>query len=169
MSNIFIYFKLRSNYRLYAAFIVIALLPIGQTKTLTCESVSNGDWTGTVNGARKTCWMFETTAIDSTGYTFSSTTESAVEAMSFKHNKKIEFLPENVAAVFPNLLAWDAKNCSIKTISKENFKELDKLLVLVLMGNQIATIFRGTFDGLVSLKALELCRLFFCLFNSSRF
>lgn len=135
--------------------VIIALLPIGQTKTITCESVENR----ALSGIRKTCSIGETTAIDSTGYTFSSTSKSTVEALTFNYNKKVEFLPENVAATFPNLLAFNAEICSIKSISKNNFKDLNKLKSLNLASNQISAIFRGTFDDLASLTRLDLGEL----------
>lgn len=56
-------------------------------------------------------------------------------------NKKIKFLPLNVDKLIPNLVAYSASHCTIKTILKDNFKNLNKLKEPHLRDNHIEKIY----------------------------
>lgn len=71
-------------------------------------------------------------------------------------NKKIKFLPLSIDKVIPNLVAYSASHCTIKTISKDNFKNLNKLKELHLRDNLIEKIYGNTFEDLVALEQLNL-------------
>ncbi|XP_037039519.1 chondroadherin-like [Bradysia coprophila] len=71
-------------------------------------------------------------------------------------NTAINFLPVDVSTVFPNLVIYDAIRCSIRQITKENFKQLTKLQSLVLIQNNIVRIDENSFDDLVNLKEINL-------------
>lgn len=79
-----------------------------------------------------------------------------VRGLVIKHNKFIEYLPEKVNENFQNVIAYDAWNCSVKSISTENFRNMRKLEGLYLPYNQIEFIDERVFDDLVSLKILRL-------------
>lgn len=96
------------------------------------------------------------TAIDSTDFSITSDRDETVEAFYVRENTKIEFLPTNFGNVFPNLVGLAAFNCSIKEISQENFRGLDKLRVLWLVYNQIEKIYGDTFDGIPAVEQIHL-------------
>lgn len=107
----------------------------------------------------KTCYMNDTTTINSTGYSISSDLDTDVEVLTFDNNNKIHFLPENLAEKFANLLIYRARYCSIKLIMKSNFKGLTKLKELRLDYNSIELIPNNTFEDLISLDTLSLREL----------
>lgn len=79
--------------------------------------------------------------------------------LSFYHNRRnlaINFLPVDVATVFPNLIIYDAIGCSIQQITKENFKHRTKLQSLVLLNSGINRINENSFDDLVNLQEINL-------------
>lgn len=82
--------------------------------------------------------------------------DSTVLALKFDLNNKISVLPVRVDETFPVLAAYFAQYCSIKTISKVNFKNLKKLRVLALTNNKIERIDDDTFEDLTSLEQLGL-------------
>jgi len=69
-------------------------------------------------------------------------------------NKKIEFLPQDISAAFPNLRLIDAFDCSIKSINNLNFKGLNKMIKLNLERNNLETIQENSFDDMVNLRYL---------------
>lgn len=71
-------------------------------------------------------------------------------------NRKISFLLLNLYKSFPNLSVLAANFCNIGNISKENFKNLEKLEDLHLHGNRIEIIYQNTFIDLESLRLLDL-------------
>lgn len=100
--------------------------------------------------------MTNATTIDSHGFTISSAKDETITALRFDGNKKVLFLPVGVYEQFPNLAFLRADHCSIRTISKENFKNLKKLKELQLYYNQIETIGTDVFEDLTSLELLYL-------------
>lgn len=100
--------------------------------------------------------MKETTTINTTGTIFTTPRDESIETISFALNKKIQFLPENTGEIFPNSIAMSAGNCSVKSISRINFKGLQKLLGLYLFSNLIEQIESNTFHDLLSLEVLDL-------------
>lgn len=134
---------------------------MGQTNELTCEVVEVRDWN--FGGPQNTCVMDRQTVIDALGRKI-STMNVDLKGLTFGGNKKIKFLPENVNEIFPNLVTFGAEACSLKIITKENFKMLTKLQALHLEGNGIEAIDNNTFEDLASLKWLFL-RKNFCFLD----
>lgn len=95
-------------------------------------------------------------SIDMPGLKLSSVENKAVGAIFINNNKKIEFLPNNVYESFPQLVVLKASFCSIRSIGKQNFKNLHKLKRLNLDGNQITKILDDTFEGLEALEYIDL-------------
>lgn len=121
---------------------------------MPCESVRSGNW-GTF-GYWKTCYMIDSTVIDASDFTISTPRDETIKGLSFIWNEKISFLPLKIAEKFPNLIGINGMNCSIKTIRKENFQNLNKLKWIWLSINQIETIFSDTFEGLLTLEEITL-------------
>lgn len=120
---------------------------------VSCESISDSFWTFST---QKTCFMSNVTRIYSYGFKISSAKDEKIAALRFDGNKQVLFLPVGVNEQFPNLAFLRADHCSIRTISKENFKDLKKLKELQLYYNQIETIGTDVFEDLISLEILYL-------------
>lgn len=121
----------------------------------SCESKGlKGFWGfgGLIN-----CAMNESTIIDANDTTVLA--EPSVQVLDFGYNKKIEFLPVEVANSFPALKIYAANDCSIKTIAKVNFKDMQFLMELTLENNQIEIIRSDTFEDLISLQGIYLREL----------
>lgn len=114
-------------------FVLFLLLKVCEAKTVSCEDFGDFDF-GQPIEAVKTCWMEPTTAIDEPG-TMISTRDGTVRGLNLSNNKKIFYLPDNVTETFPNLEGYEAWECSVKEISKQNFQGLTKLKVLSLQNN----------------------------------
>lgn len=123
-------------------------------KQVSCEYISNHDDRQT--GVQKTCHLQLKTMIDSPAYKIKSSNDETVGGVYFKNNKKIYFLPIGVSQSFPQLKTYIATNCSIKTLSKENFSNLKELETLWLYDNEIEMIPADLFRDLKSLKRLFL-------------
>jgi Leucine-rich repeat (LRR) protein len=131
-------------------------------KGVRCEFDVQFTWGETV-GTVKSCNMSKTTAIDAPGMNF-ATYDAEIGALDFRGNKNIFYLPTNAAEKYPNLQVYAAGNCNIKEISKENFKDLNKLKFLSLSGNKIETIGEHTFEGLMDLESIYLRKANFICF-----
>lgn len=134
-------------------------------KTVECESVS--DVTFHSSGTLKTCRMGQNTVIDGPNFKVLVSNESdsiinshgggeIVEGFDLGWNKKIYFLPNFVGEDFPSLLVYYAFGCSLKEVSKENFKGLKRLNELNLGSNSIEKIEKDTFEDLKELRTLYL-------------
>ena len=67
-------------------------------------------------------------------------TSQSVKGITFSHIKNVKYLPVKVHKKFPNLVAYDAFNCSVQEIRYENFANLKELQYLGLQHNKISTI-----------------------------
>jgi Leucine rich repeat len=105
------------------------------------------------------CYMNETTSIQTTGVTFPQARDDSIQALSFNNNKKIIYLPESFGKKFVSLILYEAINCSIKGISKENFEGLKNLKRLDLERNNIEKILSETFQELTRLEYLYLGKI----------
>lgn len=124
-------------------------------KLVKCESIERKNW-GPFGGMLNTCNMNGTTSIYSCNFTILKELDETTGAMSFSENKKIVCLPLDMFKVFPYLKVIHAGRCSIKSILKENFRNLSKLKLLWLEHNQITQITDDTFNGLLALEFLDL-------------
>lgn len=107
-------------------------------------------------GQHETCFMHVATLIDSPGSTFSSASDETVTGLTFYKNKKVFYLPARLDSTFPSLTHLSGMSCSIRTLSKESFQNLTKLVSLSLTKNEIKTVASDTFQDLVSLEELGL-------------
>jgi len=131
-------------------------------KQVECEQFENFDY-GRYGGVQKTCHLNTRTSIDSPDTTISSTNDTTVEGIDMDNNYQIQFLPFEIYKSFPNLVALSAHHCSIKAITKDNFKNLNKLRIISMGTNPISKIPDDAFERLESLEHLDLCELFkFC-------
>lgn len=96
------------------------------------------------------------TAITSNDFLITTARDDSVEGFYAEDNKKLVYLSTNLGEIFPNLIGVHASNCSIKTISKETFKGLNKLRELQLGSNQIAEIGDDYFDHIPSVEKIVL-------------
>lgn len=137
----------------------IKIWPLALGSGVPCDIilVSSFGWRGLEMPSTKDCIMKAAT-IDSEGFTITTPANESVDFFNAFLNKKMQFLPENFAEKFPNLVVMWAPQCSIKKISKKNFQNLHKLRGIGLGDNRIEKIASDTFDGLVSLTHLFLCR-----------
>lgn len=87
-----------------------------------------------------------------------------MEAIVFNENyskermKTISFLPVKVDNIFPNLIFYGVYRCAVKIVTKENFRNLRKLLVLDLIVNNIKALDEDSFDDLTNLRSVNLFR-----------
>lgn len=119
--------------------------------SISCESISPRRY-------RKCCFMNNATTIDTTNSSFSGSRDDSVREINCSRNKKIFFLPIRVTDKYPDLRSYEAAECSLTTITKENFERMTNLKYLDLIGNQIETIFSNTFEDLLSLNYLRIGR-----------
>jgi hypothetical protein len=104
----------------------------------------------------KVCDMSEKTSINAPNVTISTKRDESISGLNFNYNRKIFYLPIDVAEKFPYLTNYGAMACSISKISKLNFNGLNKLKHLWLFDNQIEKIDSDTFQDLVALETLDL-------------
>lgn len=72
------------------------------------------------------------------------------------NSENVEYLPQDISAAFPNLIAIDASGCSVKTIGKPNFVGLSKLRGIILNRNQLERIDEDSFDDTADLSDINL-------------
>lgn len=129
---------------------------------ISCESNFDANWGNSI-GTVKSCRMQSLTAISEPNTTI-STRDELTKGLSFATNKKIFHLPVAVAEKFENLISYSSWSCSIKEISRENFKGLNKLRLLWLNDNQIEKIEIDTFVDQIVLEILLLREIFLMKF-----
>jgi Leucine-rich repeat (LRR) protein len=134
---------------------VFGVLKNVETNELLCEKVDNIDWPHAEEV--ETCWMQNTTVIDQKTMRISNR-DGAVRALAVFTNKQIHYLPIGIKDTFPHLEFMSAGQCAVREVSKENFAGLSNLTALWLEQNQIEKISSDTFEDLVSLKHLWLCK-----------
>lgn len=67
--------------------------------------------------------------------------------------------PVPVHKKFPNILGYNAINCSVREVSREKFEKLNKLSAVNLSKNYIETIADDTFENLSKLQEIDLYKL----------
>lgn len=122
----------------------------GNSKEVFCEYNKNHGFDS------RSCFMDITTRISSIGATISPQEDRKTKSLTFQGNKKIHFLPENIYENFPELVELDAKDCAIKAVSKDNFRNLQTMKSLNLQNNELEKISKNYFEDLVSLEVLDL-------------
>lgn len=119
---------------------------------ISCEKISVSVWSNI--GSQKTCGMQSKTSISSSASELNLPADESMRGLMMKDNKKVLFLPINVYKSFPKLFVYAASNCSLNSVSRDNFKYLVELEALYLSHNQIEAILVNTFEDLTSLKWL---------------
>jgi Leucine rich repeat len=156
--------KSRRNYEIHKKLVIFIFVAIffgsfcgsSAFEEVECEIIEKDYWHPF--GRIKACRMVETTSIDTPETIIASESDEFMGGLDFTENSKIFFLPISVGETFPNLRAYNAYDCSIQAISKQNFEGLNKLELLFLFNNQITTISKGTFEDLKALEVLDLCK-----------
>lgn len=97
--------------------------------------------------------------IDSADFELRVFRHETVSILDLFCNNKTFYLPIKIDKKFPNLEKYFASSCSIKSISRVNFRNLQKLVQLSLSNNKITTIDDDTFDDLAALEELNLGEL----------
>lgn len=143
-----------------------AILSVVGSNVIACKNIVPLHWYASWFPEAKpltTCSFSTNQVIDSTGFVIASWKNENVKAITFASRKRIKYLPGGVGEKFPNLLIYNACNCSIKSISNVNFKGAQKLVILSLRDNEIEKIQVGTFDDLPSLEVIDLSKYFIFL------
>lgn len=83
-----------------------------------------------------------------------------MHAVWFANNTNIKYLPIQVNERFPNLELYNAENCAVAEVSKENFKDLILMETLNLAGNVIEEVKSDTFEDLFGLDSINLGKFF---------
>lgn len=145
------------KFTFYFIVIILATSLIVKAKEVECETVTNFNWPYFI-GQQKTCDMRRSTAIESNNDTISTHDENVLGFL-LRQNKKISHLPINIHENFPDLVSIDAHACAIKSISRENFRNLSLLKVLWLQFNKIEMVHNDVFRDLSSLERLFLSKI----------
>lgn len=111
------------------------------------------DWVGE---SLITCLMNRSTTIDFNNTRVDDDSEARVLYLS--ENKNIFYLPVDLYKNLPTVMIIDGSSCSIKTLGPENLRNLKFLKILSMSSNQLESIPKGTFKGLISLKLISLCK-----------
>lgn len=91
-----------------------------------CERIGTRDWQWVGIWYPHTCHMDQRTAITTQEFYITSNSDANVQGLFFKFNKKIEFLPENTARKFPNLIV-DRRRALLNQANFEGkFQRADK-------------------------------------------
>lgn len=85
-----------------------------------------------------------------------TTRNEAVKAVTFNNNKNIKYPPIKVHEKFPNLVAYQIFNCSVKDVRHKNFEHLSEIQAVYLGFNLITHIPSDTFNDQPKLKFLSL-------------
>lgn len=126
-----------------------------KTKQVHCEELGENSWSPTMT-ANLCCFMHSNTVIDSPWYSISSRADTNVGTLLFQGNREIYFLPINIAEKFVNLKLYNAADCSIEIIRKENFKALRNMRQLHLNRNRIEKVASDTFEDMTELELVYL-------------
>lgn len=130
--------------------ICIAVLLPSASAGGSCDKIENKEWN--IHGTFKTCFMPET-VIDSDDFLITSDQDETIEGFNAGGKGKLQ---QNIGAKFPNLVVLDAESCSIKNITKEDFRGLHKLRQLRLDNNEIETIDDDTFGFIPAVEYILL-------------
>lgn len=126
------------------------------SREIACESFKNGSWT--FEGREHICYMTVATSINSNDFKILSSGNESIKALTFFENRKIQYLPVDIYKSFPNLTEILGHSCSIRSLYKDNFRNLWMLKELWLIDNQIERINSDTFEDLTALEWLDLSK-----------
>lgn len=165
-NEFFVIYSSRRTSIILVLILMVAALPSEVKKSQKsgpCEKIEDLIWYEEID-PRKTCYMWSSTWIDSDDFLIKSEVDRSVGGFRASDNKKVKYLPKNLGETFPNLTVLDAGWCSIKVITKENFKGLAQLQVLALAYNKIEKIDDDTFDHIPAISIIALREYFIKIF-----
>ncbi|KAG5684223.1 hypothetical protein PVAND_013461 [Polypedilum vanderplanki] len=124
-------------------------------KVVTCE-YSDTNWEP-LETTLYTCDIM-TQTINSPGFKikFEPGNTERVEGLRFIDNINLNFLPDNIAEIFPNLKAISGSKSYLNSISNTDFKGLSKLKYLNLANTDLKVIEEETFTDLIELEELDI-------------
>lgn len=102
-----------------------------------------------------TC-LFYSFKIDSKDIEIEYNETAVIEEVLFDYNEDVKFLPIKMGETFPSLLSISAWQCSLESVSRENFVGMGKLMRLALNDNHLTIIEAETFADLKNLRWLFL-------------
>lgn len=85
-----------------------------------------------------------------------SSRDTSIKGFVTKNKKNVDFIPTNVAEIYPSLIAFEVFNCSLKSVSGNMFRELPDLRYLNLARNKIEAIESKVFQNQAKLEKLAL-------------
>lgn len=100
--------------------------------------------------------VFPNETVYSEDSTISAKRTETTEAISFENNKRIAFLPVKVYRTFPNLVAYEVFDCSLRSVTYKNFERLNRLQFVGLEKNQLRHIPDDTFRNLRQIQHIYL-------------
>ena len=103
---------------------------------INCEAIVSSTWPSLNDKLLNSCSCRFYVSISDTNVKISNS-DSSLHGLSFYKNRDIFYLPVDVAKSFPNLIAYDASETSVKEIYKDNFRKLRNLRSLSLRRNTI--------------------------------
>lgn len=164
MQKFLILFFLRrkfSFFNIYALAVFFSLIGLSKGQ-LKCEKIENFSWKKI--GSLETCYMDQVTSIvehnrsiDLVFYDSWGRLRYVSWGLNIGNNKKIRLLPI-LNLQYSDLVAYDAHNCSLTSISKSNFNNMWKLKYLALQDNHLEKIATDTFVGLSALEVLDMSK-----------
>lgn len=92
---------------------------------------------------------------DDAGFTVPYQPDSKITGFDIESKKGVEYLPNNLATAFPDLVGIRIRSCSVKSI-ENHFRGLPKLEVIDLHRNKIENISEDAFVDLINLEALAM-------------
>ncbi|KAG5667020.1 hypothetical protein PVAND_015022 [Polypedilum vanderplanki] len=106
-----------------------------------------------------TLWTFhvhpKTEIYDPSSEIFTTFNER-ISAITMQDQKKIQSLPVKIASKFPNLKIYEAYNCSVMEVAKENFEKLVHLRAIDLQYNELIAVPETAFADQINLVFLNL-------------
>lgn len=151
MRFVLIYFDVLPRFS--SIFLVLLNFRSAKALEVECENVERF-------GSGYNCIMKATTEITSDDTKITDGRNMSITTIEFSGNRKIFFLPIDIHEKIPNLLSIYAQRCSISSISKKNFNKLSELKNLNLCENRIEKIESDTFEDLLNLRSVHLCKVF---------
>lgn len=147
------FFKFISRLTLLVTCLIAQLFYV-KANTITCESIGSCSTSDDHNDV--CCILNQNTEIRGPSITIDNRKNGTVQAMDFNNNRNVDFLPVRIYLVFPHIVEYDARNCSVQSISKANFERLHHLKLVYLQGNQIKAVSSDVFHGLNNIEDIDL-------------
>lgn len=129
------------------------------TSLIACSEDLAGEFFEAYNRSSGCCELKYGTHIESPDYTFAANSQyKSLEIIYIIHQHNIEFLPVSVHKMFPILKFYVVENTHVQKLSKQNFEKMYEISMIYLEGNQIEVIRSDTFQDLVNLKEIYICK-----------